>query len=435
MSVAFRQHRPLLLTPDAIWLTLSQGVAEHVNANAERLRPHFVRHQGKKTLEVEMEGLDAAAWEGAFQGFAQAIAAEVGPGLARLLTCDFSTTDPVTRAASRVVLMDALKEYFDYEAECVCGIPRITLAGTPEDWRDVRRRVEALAEHDLGWWRDALAPLAEKWLETAEGRVDRAFWQQMYISLSGYGGVEIVEGWAQRLFYAVGSKARGFPPFSRAEDDPFADGAPLPADTTWMHAGVSLDAFPPGVVETHVRKIGFGGDVLYKVMAGFVALGEVDGHVVPVVGWGVREDPLSAVIERLAARIEERRPEPAPRPPPGGYVAQRWSESGAQRAWDDVLGQDSAVVDGVTFRPRTYVKQQRALSTPAELFAWVNGGGWLASTYGPRGPVIVRVLPEVPAERWPVVALSFLELFQRMGAEGAYFLRPGYVPRCLLGDE
>jgi hypothetical protein len=58
------------------------------------------------------------------------------------LTCSFSTTTPASRTASQLVLMDTFQRYFDYEVVCICGIPEITLAGTPEDFRDSRRRVE-----------------------------------------------------------------------------------------------------------------------------------------------------------------------------------------------------------------------------------------------------------------------------------------------------
>lgn len=443
MSVAFRQHRPFLLTPDAVWLTIAQGVAGHVNANSERLRPHFVRHQGKKTLAVQSESLDVAGWEGAFEGFADSLAKEAGPGLARLLTCDFSTTDPVTRAASRVVLMDTLKEYFDYEMQCICGIPRVTLAGTVDDWRDVRRRVEALAEHDLGWWRDALAPLADKWVETAGGRIDRAFWQQMYIAISGYGGVEIVEGWVQRLFPAIGLERRGFAPFERS-DAIFDEDAKMPDDTTWLHPGAHIADFGEGMVETLVRKTGVGGDTLYKVLAGFVAIGEVDGFVTPVVGWGVREDPLAATIQKLAARIVNRSPGP-PAVPEGDdddpamaelqLFRRRIAESGAQRAWDYVLGEDEVEVDGLRFLPAQTLVQREVLDRSAEVVAEGIAGGWLGSTVGSDfRTVIFLAVPGVPAERWPVVARTFLELFQRMADEGAYFLRPGHVPRALLGE-
>lgn len=437
MSVAFRQHRPFLLTPDAVWLTIAQGIAGHIHANSERLRPHFVRHEGKKVLSIEIGDLDAAAWERAFHGFAEALAEEVGAGLTRLLTCDFSTTDPVTRATSRVVLMDALKEYFDYEMRCICGIPRVTLAGTVDDWRDVRRRVEALAEHDLGWWRDALIPLADKWVETAGGEVDRAFWQQMYVSISGYGGVEIVEGWVQRLFPALKAEGGGFAPFDRRESL-FDKDARMPDDTTWLHAGVHASAFGQGMVETLVRKVGVGGDTLYKVLAGFVAVGEVDGFVTPVVGWAVREDPLSTTIQKLAKRIERRTAHRAePTADEGAMVDEaprfrRWrlTVSGAQRAWDDILGEDEVEIDGVRFLPAHMVEYRAALERQAQVVAEIVTGGWLGVSL--MESVVFRALPEVPAEKWPVVARSFLELVQRMAEEGSYFLRPGHVPHELL---
>jgi hypothetical protein len=350
----------------------------------------------------------------------------------------------VTRAASRVVLMDALKEYFDYEFECICGIPRVTLGGTVGDWRDVRRRVEALAEHDLGWWRDALIPLADKWVETAGGVVDRAFWQQMYIAISGYGGVEIVEGWVQRLFPALGLERRGFAPFERGSAH-FDDDAKMPDDVTWLHPGAHINDFGQGIVETLVRKSGAGGDTLYKVLAGFVAVGEVDGFVTPVVGWAVREDPLAATIQRLAARIEKRSRVPVPAAPaagaddasaPDGLVRswRRDAESGAQRAWDEVLGDDEVEIDGLRFLPAQIIEQRPVLDRSAEVVAEVVAGGWLGAMMNARYELMIfHALAGVPAEQWPIVAGSFLELFQRMGGEGAYFLRPGHVPRALLG--
>lgn len=54
-----------MLTPDAIWLTLAQGFALHVNENAEALRDRFVRHDGRKTLVVH----SAEGWAAAFEGF------------------------------------------------------------------------------------------------------------------------------------------------------------------------------------------------------------------------------------------------------------------------------------------------------------------------------------------------------------------------------
>src|SRR5215472_9132937 len=72
-------------------------------------------------------------WPEVFAEFSQQIAAYVGK-LRDLVVADFSTTGPIARAASEVVLMDAFQPYFQYEWSIGCGIPSITLLGTPDDW-------------------------------------------------------------------------------------------------------------------------------------------------------------------------------------------------------------------------------------------------------------------------------------------------------------
>jgi hypothetical protein len=52
--------------------------------------------------------------------------------------------------------MDAMKSFFEYSVSTMCGIPEITLEGTPEDWRKIEEKTKALAKYDLEWWvRDA----------------------------------------------------------------------------------------------------------------------------------------------------------------------------------------------------------------------------------------------------------------------------------------
>ncbi|MBK7399746.1 MAG: DUF4419 domain-containing protein [Myxococcales bacterium] len=180
VHTAFSDHRPLVLSPDTIWLTLAQGFALHLREHAEALRDRYVRHAGRKTVQVDtFDFTSVAAWETHLAAFHAGLAAELGKGVTELVSRPFSTTGPTEQAVSRVVLMDAFQRYFDYELYCICGIPEITLRGTPDDWRDVRARVRALADHDLGWWVADLEPLCDQWVATAEGRPDREFWQSM----------------------------------------------------------------------------------------------------------------------------------------------------------------------------------------------------------------------------------------------------------------
>lgn len=54
---------------------------------------------------------------------------------------NFSTTTLNDKTIGRVVLMSAMKKFFEYEGNlCVCGIPNVTLKGTLEDWKDIRVR-------------------------------------------------------------------------------------------------------------------------------------------------------------------------------------------------------------------------------------------------------------------------------------------------------
>jgi hypothetical protein len=55
VSQAFAEHRPLVLTPDCVWLTIEQGFAHHVAENAETLRPRLVRHEGKQELVAAID--------------------------------------------------------------------------------------------------------------------------------------------------------------------------------------------------------------------------------------------------------------------------------------------------------------------------------------------------------------------------------------------
>jgi len=56
-----------------IWLQILQGLANHVNANAEALRHHFVSHDGKKLIEIKrdefVKGDPDNDWEGALLNF------------------------------------------------------------------------------------------------------------------------------------------------------------------------------------------------------------------------------------------------------------------------------------------------------------------------------------------------------------------------------
>ena len=144
---AFAHHYPLSLSPDHIWLVLCQGFANHVRLNAAQLREKFVLHTGKVNLIVRrnnfIKGNLDNDWEGAITEFVDQMRNHIGD-TADLITARFSTTTPVEQTAFNIALMDAMQHYFDYTLSTRCGIPAITLEGTPEDWQALFRSLHSI---------------------------------------------------------------------------------------------------------------------------------------------------------------------------------------------------------------------------------------------------------------------------------------------------
>ena len=179
---AWCQHRPVVLTPDAIWLIVCQQFSHIVNENPDRYRRVLVSHQGKKELQVRSNDLfsEQADWEGLIGGFTAEIDKYTHNGLATTLVADFSTTGTDERIASEVTLMDVVKPYFAYTAiYAVCGIPSITLTGTPDDWRKVLDKTRALEAFGLGRWTSELEPILKEFVKAAEGQPDYWFWKDI----------------------------------------------------------------------------------------------------------------------------------------------------------------------------------------------------------------------------------------------------------------
>ncbi len=122
-----------------IWLLISQGFAQHVNANHESLRDYFVNFSGKQSLIVQSDKQledPTLSWNEIFPQFTEQIKKQVGNShLVETLTCNFSTTTSLEKIVSEITIMESVKSYFEFIIiRIVCGIPEITLEGTPEDW-------------------------------------------------------------------------------------------------------------------------------------------------------------------------------------------------------------------------------------------------------------------------------------------------------------
>ena len=183
MVTAFAEHRPVKISPDAIWLLICQQFGEYVKQNAEQLRDKFVSHDGTMDLVVATNrNLFAkdADWQAVMDEFSKQIEKNTKSDIANTIKANFTTTGSSERIASEVTLMKVVKPYFKYTVIYAgCGIPSITLEGTPEDWQKVLDKTKTLSQYGLEWWTSDLEVILKEFVKASEGNADRGFWQDI----------------------------------------------------------------------------------------------------------------------------------------------------------------------------------------------------------------------------------------------------------------
>lgn len=183
MVQAYADHRPLMLSPDMVWLIISQGFSRYVNAHTEEMRDLLVFHEGKMELVTISNNnilLPNGDWKLLLNDFSACIAKNTKGELADLITANFSTTGITERIASQVSLMDVVKKYFIYtRISASCGIPSITLKGSPEDWQKVLDKVCSLKKYHLEKWASDLEDILKEFVKASKGNHNTSFWQSI----------------------------------------------------------------------------------------------------------------------------------------------------------------------------------------------------------------------------------------------------------------
>lgn len=295
MYQAYADHRPFVISPDMIWLLISQGFARHVSANSELLRRDFVNFDGKLSLLVQtdhdmMNNCSANDWEEIFPKFTQQISAHTGDELINLLSADFSTTTPAEKIASEVTLMEAMEPYFEFVViRIVCGIPEITLKGTTEDWQKIYDRTKELGKYDLKWWTNELEPILKEFITTSQGNIDKDFWRNMfkYHAQEKYGAPKIIDGWIVKFFpYDKDGKRNNLKELNGS------------------------DNLPEEIVKVDLKYIEVLGDSTQmtplELWAGFIGLKQNpdDFTLTPQIGWMVRKKDIDNNILKYQFRSQ-----------------------------------------------------------------------------------------------------------------------------------
>ncbi len=213
LQLAYDQHYPVSISPDMIWLLISQGMAQHINNQSSSLRNKFVKFDGKKKISIDtrrygnfIKGSPQSPWEKLTPVFSDSIRSHIGNEFYQAMTPDFSTTNATIKTTYEITLMNSMNKFFNYEARTLCGIPEITIEGTPDDWKTILKNTQALKKYGAAYWVKELEPLLQQFIKASKGKIDKAFWQDIY-KLNGGSGGPYISGWIIKFFPYVGETA------------------------------------------------------------------------------------------------------------------------------------------------------------------------------------------------------------------------------------
>ncbi len=275
---AYKDHRPFVISPDIIWLLISQGFARHISNNAEEFRKDIVNFENKKDLVVRSMNIrlgdPKSNWEELFPQFVQQINDYTGKELTDILTADFTTTTPVSKIVSGITVMETVKAYFNYKVIIIsCGIPRITIEGTIADWEKILEKTKYISKFKLAWWTDEMIPILEEIINARKGNFNKEFWMDMVKAHTEtkYGSPTTIDGWIVKFFpYTKEGKQTGLKPITR------------------------IDSLASELVKVPFELIDLGKNQSYPMefWAGFVGLSQNKNNFTlkPEIGWAVKNN-------------------------------------------------------------------------------------------------------------------------------------------------
>jgi len=194
---AYAHHWGLRTSPDDWWYTIVRRVAMAIdnNANKTSVKDFFVDHEGKKELRVELgDSLYTADYTWFFQQMTNQVDKNIKKKeYVRTMRSDFGTSTSEHQIATNIAIMSSVQEFFQFIGGIACGIPRVEMLGSLEDWQKLKTKFENLSnllediKADIGlngtWWQTA-GDVFEKLLDTYQGRDTKEWWKRIIVDES-----------------------------------------------------------------------------------------------------------------------------------------------------------------------------------------------------------------------------------------------------------
>lgn len=298
----YATHRPLVLSPDVIWLTITQGVSIHINQNFKSLEPVLFSKNRPKALEIRNDSLDQKpeAWQQLMSDFSNIAEKYTKPEMQKFFVPTFSTTQKMEQTVYQITQLEAYKQAFEYMAESGCGIPEIKLKGTKEDWETLYAKLDGLKAFGLQDWANEIKPIIRECINAYDQKINKKFWQSIYKDYTEYNAFYI-SGWIIKFFpYTVQTEMLE----NSGSEDERSMTTKVYHKNEFMYGDdyllstLSTDNLPSGLAEIEVVWNNYFDNTRQKVQVygGFMGIKQYeDLSLEPLITWAVCKPSAEAI--------------------------------------------------------------------------------------------------------------------------------------------
>ena len=213
------------------------------------------------------------------------------PDLRAWIIPEFTTTTTLDVTVASVVMMATFKAYFTYKFMLACGIPRVTLLGTRDDWVNLRARVDKFDQFgdEPTKWARLLRPVCDQFIACFDAEGNDAifkscvdFWSRVCHKTGWGSGPRYLSGWA--TVFCVWSEKGIWQGDVQETYDP-ATGVGLQC---WPRVDTNDVTGSIAEVPVTVDDNGTPYDtVMLAGLPGFQVAKTVEGAVSPLTGWAM----------------------------------------------------------------------------------------------------------------------------------------------------
>lgn len=211
---AYARHYGVVVAPHTLWYVILAEIATAIKAAPETYRHLFSKSPEKISIEVQKGSCRN------IDGFLDGVKQHIPTAISNFMP-SFSTATQPSIDASQIMFLDAVSPYYSYFV-LSCGIPRIRLDGTRQDWKLFESSLRVLS----GMMGTSLQPYLNRVADHVEGIVSMfdtrttdeervEFWKGFYTNeRCGSGGETLVKGWITELYREQPrlAKSCNFPP-------------------------------------------------------------------------------------------------------------------------------------------------------------------------------------------------------------------------------